>query len=266
MKSTGKSFRDIRGAALLEYGIVVGLVSVVAIVAVSNVGVKVEQVFSHSENELGVARAHFDNTAEGAPEAPEAPAVNYTDGSWSFSQTGFHYTGPSGDKTIGPGAEDISVPLSNEAFNTNNGMLYGVDLGGVGAFYRAHVDDDTLEKFGSAYNWDFGGMHWRASTGELLTVWTGQYGGDASQIANYTSTGQQEIAVVAVDPVDGSMRAVAQARFTEVTGDMSDWDSSYRPFVDVSDSDGYTIRMTNVWGDPDIVVSYDEATDQFTRQ
>jgi len=50
-----KTMKNVKGAALVEYGLLVGLIAVVAIVAVQALGVKIEGVFNTVNSALGSA-------------------------------------------------------------------------------------------------------------------------------------------------------------------------------------------------------------------
>jgi pilus assembly protein Flp/PilA len=96
MKFDIKAFKNsIRGAALVEYGMLAGLVSVVAIAAVVNLGEEVESTFSSSASAI----ATVNTTVEGA-----TPDMNFTINAVQFTSdpntTGYSRLGSNTEGTI----------------------------------------------------------------------------------------------------------------------------------------------------------------------
>jgi pilus assembly protein Flp/PilA len=272
-----------RGSAVVEYGILAGLVAVVSVGAVSTLGGKVEESF-------GTTTAHLE-TAEGAavdagplsagpegsgsasaaqaapaPEGETAPQVDYTLGTWSFTYSGFEYAGGDDSKVIAPPeGVDISHPGGPVGFIPDTGMVYGVDLGSQGSFYRAHVDDETLEVFASANDFDFQGMHYSASTDRLLTFLAGNAFGNSTGMSGYTDPGQDELLLVMVNPDTGAMHMIGQAIFSEVEGGMDGYENG-TAFITSSDANGVVATFYDFFGGPYMTVRYDYASDKFIRQ
>jgi Flp pilus assembly pilin Flp len=80
-----------RGASLIEYGLLAGLVSVVAIAAVSGVGLKVEGVFSKSADEM--SRMAEAEPIETAPTYTSVMDYSITAGALGANLTGYLHAG-----------------------------------------------------------------------------------------------------------------------------------------------------------------------------
>ncbi|GAB5389809.1 MAG: hypothetical protein Alpg2KO_27770 [Alphaproteobacteria bacterium] len=132
------------GASLLSYGLVVGLIAVVALASVTSVGSSVNELFGEVDNSItGVS-----GSAGGAGGSAQAPAGSCTDDIGTFVD--FAFTGASETHTLswsGTYRLEVSGAAGGTATHNDNSITAAGGLGGSAVGERSFTENDVVTVF-----------------------------------------------------------------------------------------------------------------------
>ncbi|GAB5388923.1 MAG: hypothetical protein Alpg2KO_18910 [Alphaproteobacteria bacterium] len=136
--------RKHKGASLLSYGLVVGLIAVVALTSVTSVGSSVNELFGEVDNSItGVS-----GSAGGAGGSAQSPAGSCTDDIGTFVD--FAFTGASETHTIswsGTYRLEVNGAAGGTATHNDNSITAAGGLGGSAVGERSFAENDVVTVF-----------------------------------------------------------------------------------------------------------------------